>query len=141
MNAEREIQRKIAQKQQEIQDLNVNLERARSYVEALQESLKLFHKNASDDGAATLRPNSQIDKARQVLLEARRPLHVSEILKRMGKEATKNNRLSLSGSIGLYVRQHQVFTRPAPNTFGLMEFEDGSDVMQAELPEGFGKAV
>jgi len=141
MKAEREIQRRISQKQQEIQELRMGLERAQAYVDALQESLKLFQRSASDDGNTTLRPNSQIDKARQVLLEASKPLHVSEILKRMGKEVTKNNRISLSGSIGLYVRRREVFTRPAPNTFGLIEFEEVTDVTQTELPDGFGKTM
>jgi hypothetical protein len=64
-------------------------------------------------------------------------MHVTDLLKEMGKDATKSNRTSLSGSLGFYVRQEEIFTRPAPNTFGLREF--GDNEADEELPEGFGQ--
>jgi hypothetical protein len=44
------------------------------------------------------------------------------------------NRSALSGSIAAYVRKGEIFTRPAPNTFGLLEL--GNSV---ELPLNFGE--
>ena len=52
-----------------------------------------------------------------------KPLHISDLLVALGKETDHDNRAALSGSLSAYVRKHEIFTRPAPNTFGLVEFE------------------
>jgi hypothetical protein len=54
----------------------------------------------------------------------------------MRKPIAKNSKTSLSGSLASYVREHKIFTRPAPNTFGLVEF---AEVAIKEPPEGFGE--
>jgi hypothetical protein len=36
------------------------------------------------------------------------------------------------------VREHKVFTRPAPNTFGLVEFESAGEGPGDAAPENFG---
>ena len=141
MKAERDIERKIRAKEEEAQGLRVRLDRAEAYIEGLKESLRLLHRTVSDNGAGTIRPNSQLDKARKVLRAAGEPMHVSDILSKMGFEPTKMKRVSLSGSLGFYVRQNYIFTRPAPNTFGLMEFGDIPDREGNVVPAGFGKDV
>jgi len=144
MKAERDIERKIKQKEDEIQQLREQLFRAEAYLEALQESLKLIKRNADSDSYEGVRPGSLVDKARRILLHAGKPLYVGDILKGMGKEVTKKTRASLSGSLGSYVRQGFIFTRPAPNTFGLIDFHEDTEENSAEnfdtdiLPEGFG---
>ena len=67
-----------------------------------------------------LRPGSMTDQAYRVLLDAGKPLHISELTKRMGLGDTPASRSSLVSSISRYVRMGQVFTRPEPSTFGLM---------------------
>jgi len=76
-----------------------------------------------------------IDKARTALRRVGKPLYIEELLRAMGKEVNKKNRVSLSGSLGSYVRQEYIFTRPAPNTFGLIEFDNS---VEDAIPEGFG---
>lgn len=61
-------------------------------------------------------------KAREILQKVGRPLYVDDLLERMEKEVTKNNRASLAGQLGWYVRKGKIFTRPNPNTFGLAEW-------------------
>ena len=63
-------------------------------------------------------------------------MHVEKLLNAIGKESTKSNKVSLSSSIAHYVREGIIFTRPAPNTFGLKEFEKTD---HDDLPEDFGK--
>ncbi len=47
-------------------------------------------------------------------------MHIGALVTAIGIENTKNARVSLVGSLGAYVRKGLVFTRPAPNTFGLV---------------------
>lgn len=58
---------------------------------------------------------------RDHILKEGRPAHVTELLGALGREPTRENRASLSGSLAAYVRKGEMFTRPSPNTFGLIE--------------------
>ncbi|MFH1374318.1 MAG: HTH domain-containing protein [bacterium] len=135
MNVEKDIERKIKQKEEAVQGLRDQLLRAESYLEALKDSLHMVQKKSSVANGDTIRPGSMVHKALTALRNAKKPMHVNELLQHMGKEPTKKNRTSLSGSLGFYVRQEMVFTRPAPNTFGLVEFEAPTE---EELPDSFG---
>jgi len=136
MKAERDIERKIKQKEEEAQRLREDLLRAEVYIEAMHESLRLVKKTSNAELGNSIRPGSMIHKAQEILRKEGKPLYVGDLLNRMGREVTKMNRMSLSGSLGTYVRNKQVFTRPAPNTFGLIEF--GNSAEDDEPPEGFG---
>ncbi len=135
MKAEKDIEKRIKAKQDEVQQLKESLGKAEAYIEALQESLRLIKKTS--DPNSGVRPGSMIFKARVALRREGKSLYIDELLKRMGMEVNKKNKISLSGSLGSYVRQKYIFTRPAPNTFGLIEF-DSMDEDLGEPPEGFG---
>ena len=139
MSIRSELEKKITRKQEEIATLERSIEAAHSYLQALQDTLKWLPKEASDTQASThqLREGSDMAKARDLIREAGRPLHISEILKGLGKEDTKEAKLSLSGSLSGYVRQQRVFTRPSPNTFGLIG--PLSNMSLPDPPENFGK--
>jgi hypothetical protein len=143
MDARREIRRKIERKRAEIEhlraesrELEAKIRESVAYITALEETLKLLPAETAADAGSALRPDSAIAKAREVILKARKPLHLNEILRALGKPADHDHKASLSGSIGFYVRQNQIFTRPAPNTFGLVEFQQESKT--DELPPDFG---
>ena len=136
--AEKDIERKVKQKEEEVLKIREQLIRAEAYLEALQESLRLIQRTSSTSGGFGLRPGSLIDKVRKVLLESGKPMHVGELLQSIGKEVNKKNRSSLSGSLGSYVRQGYIFTRPAPNTFGLKEFNNLENDEELDIPDGFG---
>jgi hypothetical protein len=94
--------------------------------------------NTTSNPRQALRPGSAVAKARDAIKKAGKPLHVTEILHAIGSEVDKKNRISLSGSLFGYVRRGGVFTRPAPNTFGLQEFQNARMRAEAEPPLGFG---
>jgi hypothetical protein len=118
---QREIERKAEKKRQEIADLQKQLHAAESYLAALQDTLKMLPKDG--DAAPVLRPESDLAKARDFIRSKGCPQHVSEILKGINKDPNKANKVSLSGSLGNYVRKGNIFTKPAPNTFGLIELD------------------
>lgn len=137
MNVTKKMVKLIEEKKTEIVGLEGKVCEAKAYLSALEDSLKLISKHDDGSKGDALRPGSMVHQAREVLKKAGKPLHIGDLLKEMGKEATKENRVSLSGSLANYVRSQTIFTRPAPNTFGLAEF-DSADSDADEPPDGFG---
>lgn len=138
MSARRKLEERIRRKEQEIKELEMKIREGRAYVQALQEAVKILPRSAPDDREGQiLRPGSLMARARELILEQGTPLHISQILRGVGKPVDKANRASLGGSLAAYVRRGEIFTRPAPNTFGLREMSEGEFV--PEPPPGFGK--
>jgi hypothetical protein len=140
----KEFEKRMEKKREEIALLESQLSQARSYLMALEDSMKLLSRvGDSANSEAALRPGTDLDKAREFLRDAGKAMHVSKIILGIGRELNKANRVSLSGSLGNYVRRGLIFTRPAPNTFGLVEFEGNDSPGDADAPddppEGFGE--
>ena len=135
MDLRAKLTREIEKQQEKITQLRTTLAAQEAYLQAQQDMLKLLPRDSTRDGSFALRPNSVLAKTRDIIREAGKPIHISVILEKLGKPVTKDSRSSLSGSIGWYVRRNEIFTRPLPNTFGLIEFANGSD---EEPPENFG---
>ena len=125
MQLQREIDRRIDKKRLEILELEKQLGEAKAYLLALLDTAKWLPK--SGDKEVTLRPGSDLARARDFIKVHGRPQHVTDILKGLGKEVNKPNRISLSGSLSGYARKGAIFTKPAPNTFGLIELENGGE--------------
>lgn len=136
MGLREDFLKRIEKKEAEIAELQILIVKAESYIQALQDSIKALPKNDQfTNGTRQLRQGSDLAKARLAILAAGRPLPIEELLVAIGKEATKENRTSLSGSIGSYVRKDTVFTRPQPNTFGLIELNFGDQMQQSDPGE------
>ncbi len=135
----RQIEAMAKKKEQEIQELEAQIKEARIYLQALQDVLKRFPRDAGIETNAdsTLRPGSMVAQAREAILKLAKPLHIDQILVEQGKELTRENRTALGGSISAYVRKGTIFTRTAPNTFGLVELNRRSDGAP-EPPVDFG---
>lgn len=141
MQIQREIERRVEKKRQEIADLQKRLHAAESYLSALLDTLKMLPKEG--EAAPVLRPDSDLARARDFIRSKGRPQHVSEILKGINKDLNHANKISLSGSLGGYVRKGNIFTKTAPNTFGLIEFEKTEEKMETDpilAIEGLQKA-
>jgi hypothetical protein len=124
---------KIRKKEAEIQEFESKIREARAAVEAWIEAKKLLPRE-EETAERTLRPDSLIGKTFAVLQQVKKPLHVSEILKKIGEENTPEKRVSLSGSLAAYVRKREIFIRPGPNTFGLKSMENQNGDYGSELP-------
>jgi hypothetical protein len=130
MNLRNELLKRIEKKQAEIREFDDRIREANAYVQGLQDTLKLIPKEDEFSvQEVTLRHGSNIAKARDALRAAGNPLHITEILKVIGQPTDKKHRLALGGSIAAYARKGSVFTKTAPNTFGLTEFEAEVDLM------------
>jgi hypothetical protein len=123
MGLREKFDEKIRKKEQEIQEYEARIREARASIDAWLEAKRLLPRE-DEVPERTLRPDSLVGKTFAILQTADKPLHVSEILKRMGEPNTAEKRVSLSGSLAAYVRRGEIFTRPAPNTFGLKIMEN-----------------
>ncbi len=141
MSERRKIVERLRKKEQEVQLLEEKIRDAKTYIQALQDVLKILPKETSDAVSPTnlLRAGSMVAKARDIILKAGGPVHVSTILEQLGKETSRENRASIASSIAAYVRRSEIFTRPAPNTFGLIELGHKSvESPVSEPPDDFG---
>lgn len=55
----------------------------------------------------------------EAIKKNRGPMHISDIIKSLRKPDTAKQRRSIVASLTTYVRKGTVFTRTAPNTFGV----------------------
>lgn len=136
MISRQRLESRIRQKEQEIQNLELSVREAKSYLQALQDMLKMLPREGDARGADALRPGSDMAKARDAIRASGKPMHIAALLAAIGKENTKKNRVSVAGSLSGYVRRGAIFTKAAPNTFGLVELADNG---AAVPPEDFGK--
>ena len=143
MGLRENFQKLIEKKQDEIRELEVRIREAQAYLQALQDSARLLPKDetkpASNGTSATpqLRAGTDLARVREILATAGEPMHVNDILEKMGKTVDQQARVSLVGTLGSYSRKGRVFTRPAPNTFGLIGMSPSAG--RDEIPEDFGK--
>ena len=118
MSERKKIENLIKKKEVRIEELEEEIKATRVYLQALQDVLKMLPKPSE---SIVLRPGSDVARAREIILGKAQPVHISALLEALEKEGTRENRASLTSSLAAYVRRNQVFTRPAPNTFGLIE--------------------
>ena len=149
---ERQINNKLKEIQSfkdEILEYEMRIREAEAFIAGIRETLKVIPaEEKALNAGAQIRPGTDIAKVRDVLREHGSPLRIEEILNKMGKELTKGNRQAVSGQLSQNYRQGRVFTRPHPNTFGLLEWgisstTEDSDSSQPDddssIPPGFGE--
>lgn len=142
-SSRRKIEDRIRKKELEIQELDGKIREARAYIQALQDTIKILPREDRASGGTTLRAGSKVAMAREAILKAGSPLHISKLLKSMGREVNRKNRAGLSSSLAAYVRRNEIFTRPSPNTFGLVELSGNAAPIFPDDDDGpppdFGK--
>jgi hypothetical protein len=141
MGLRENFQKMIDKKQQEIRGLEMQLREASAYIQALQDSMKLLPRDgvdATSESEHTLREGSSLAKTRDLLKHSGVPMPINEILKLLGQPLDKKHRISLAGTLSGYAKKGRVFTKTAPNTFGLVEFGANEPAAEDELPAEFG---
>jgi hypothetical protein len=139
MGIRENLQKLILKKLEEVSAMELQIRETKAYIQGLQDSMKLLPRDGNGVAEYTLRDGSALAKTRDALKAAGVPLTIADILKAVGKPQDKKHRISLEGTLSGYAREGKVFTKTAPNTFGLIEFgaaqpETGVD----DIPEEFG---
>ena len=145
MGARENLQRLADRKAQEISDLERQIDMARAYLQAIQDSMKALPRDIAiqangEEVASDLRSGTLLARAREAIQKNGGPMHIGAILVAIGVENTKSARVSLVGSLGAYVRKGMVFTRPGPNIFGLVGIKPPITESEQKrlLPDEFG---
>ena len=143
MPQRKKIEDRIRKKELEVHELEAKAREARVYIQALQDVLKMMPKgneSQADSAVATLREGSLASQAREIILRDKIPVHINDLLQAMGRGLTRENRASLTSSLAAYVRKGEIFSRPAPNRFGLIELGHATapPTSDDEPPDGFG---
>ncbi len=122
MGIRENFQKLINKKQDEIANLELQIRESRAYIQAMQDSLKLLPKDGNGLAEYTLRAGTDLAKTRDIMKVVGSPMPIADILKALGRPNDKKHRTSLAGTLSAYARDGKVFTKTAPNTFGLLEF-------------------
>jgi hypothetical protein len=148
MDDRQKIHDRLRKKEQEVQALEERVRTARTYIQALQDVLKLLDGDKSQEvgvvasAESVLRPGSAVHKARTAILTASAPMHINALTEAIGGDSSREGRISLASSLAAYVRKGEIFTRPAPNTFGLVELGHKTTPDEDDgPPAGFGQTV
>lgn len=139
MGLREDFLRRIEKKRAEIDVQRTNLRIEERYLEAMMDAYKLLPKTGDDSNGSSrptgLRKGSAVGKAYDALKRLGRPAHISEIVEASGHKVTRTATQGLASSLRGYVNDGRIFTKPAPNTYGLIEFGSG-DVLHAPTEEG-----
>jgi len=130
------LNKKISLKSSEIKNLSGKIKELESQkmaiegeVRGMKEALNLIPKEATassfEKDVSSMRKNSVVAEAYRAIFEKRKPMHVDDILKKIGKSdedknKEKDNKQALAGQLGYNVRENRIFERTSPNTFGLL---------------------
>jgi hypothetical protein len=144
MGIKERFEKKIREKEDEIQLHQEKIKEAENFIAAFQEAMRLLpREERGEDAKAKVSPRkgvlqvgSDSFKTVEFLRKTGHPLYIADILSGIGKEPTKENIVSLAGTLGVYVRMGKFFSRPKPNTFGLLEWDTQQ---KTDVPEGFGE--
>lgn len=109
----------------QIAELEGRAREAQSYLQALQDSIRLLLKNEGNGSSkeARIKPGSNPDKVYALLKKAGHPLHIKTIVEGIGLQYSKMTRSTINSALIPYLKKGQVFTRPEPGTYGLVEWE------------------
>jgi hypothetical protein len=133
MFTRKELEKRIAKRTEEVAeaerrriDADKELASAKAYLQALIDMRKLCpaERSSEEKASDSLREGSLMAKARDAIKAAGKPLHIADLMKAIGVEIKPQKKTSLAGSLSAYARKAKIFTRPAANTFGLIELEE-----------------
>lgn len=113
-----------SEKAAELARLDAELSAARAYLDLLQGRIDAAEERCANEPEASDDPVIAI---RRVILEAGKPLYIDDILRGLALPLTREYRDQTRQLLLSWVRRGEVFTRPRPGVFGLVELEGRSE--------------
>lgn len=129
MNLRKEFEKLIEKKRTEIVEAQKAIDSAEAYIQAMLDAIRKLPKE--DAVAPAVKPGSDVEKVRDAILAAGKPLHLNEIIEALGRTADADTKAKIAGLLGWYTSKGKVFTKTAPNTYGLVEV--------TSIPSDFGE--
>lgn len=104
----------------EIARLQAELLAARARLQSLRRSIGTLESRLGDEPAADDRDDPVL-RIRGLIRQAGQPLYIDDILRGLGHPISRDAREELRALLRPWLRRGEVFTRPKPSTFGLVE--------------------
>ena len=122
-----ELRGRRGQIQASLRETDTLIREVNAALAAYEEVLKLAPEDSEDDASErAMRAGSMVALAREALRQHGKPMHVAKLVEALGRSDSHEQRVSLSSSLSAYVRKGQVFSRPEPNIFGLLEWQQAT---------------
>jgi hypothetical protein len=109
-----------AEKQAELVRLEAELAAGRAYLRFLTERIEAAEKRCGDGEPECTDPVIVI---RRLIREAGQPLYIDDILRGLDRPLNRDGREEIRQLLLSWVRREEIFTRPRPGVFGLVELE------------------
>ena len=136
MGLKQKLEDRIRRKGLEIQNLETQIREGKAYIQAMNDTLKVIPREGVTGGIESFRKGSIADKAKKAIEAHGAPMHVDELVESMKLKSTTKSKRSVAGTLASYARKEEVFTRTAPNTFGLIKMQPESNPERGEPEEG-----
>ena len=111
-----------AEKQAELVRLEAELAAGRAYLRFLEERIEAAEQRSGDEPES----NDPVIVIRRLIREAGRPLYIDDILGGLDRPLNRDGREEIRQLLLSWVRREEIFTRPRPGVFGLVELEGDS---------------
>ena len=109
-------------------EMDFQIRETHGAISALEEAMKHFPKEEIDgDPARSLRVGGQVHRIYEILKKHGKPMHITEILEKLGKDTDTSTQQATGSQLNSYVRDGRIFSRDTPNTFGLKEWKGSTN--------------
>lgn len=119
----------VAEKELELARLEAEAAAARAYIDSLRAASDLSG-HAEDPGVQ----DDPVIQIRRLMVAAGEPLYIDDVLHGLGMPLNRDTRTGIRQLLLPWVRRGEIFTRPRPSTFGLVEWCHESLSLEA-VPE------
>lgn len=110
----------VAEKEGELARLEAELTAGRAYLSVLQSQIEAAEARTANERETAEDPVIVI---RRLILEAGKPLYIDDILRGLDLPLTRETRDEIRQLLLSWVRRGEIFSRPRPAVFGLIELE------------------
>ncbi len=109
----------VAEKRAELVRLEAELAAGQAYLQCLEERILAAEARAGD----LAETDDPVVAIRRLIREAGQPLYIDEILRGLDRPLSRDTREEVRQLLLSWVRRGEIFTRPRPAIFGLIELE------------------
>lgn len=107
-----------AEKNAELVRLEAELAAGRAYLRLLEDRIE-----AAEQRSTEIECSDPVIVIRRLIREAGRPLYIDDILRGLDRPLNREGREEIRHLLLSWVRREEIFTRPRPGVFGLVELE------------------
>jgi hypothetical protein len=108
-----------AEKQAELVRLEAELAAGRAYLRFLVDRIDAAEQQRADEPECT----DPVIVIRRLIRQAGQPLYIDDILRGLDRPLNRDGREEIRNLLLSWVRREEIFTRPRPGVFGLVELE------------------